>query len=95
MRGIGRRGRLPVERAKRVPILEVAQRLRLGEPVARGRELLVLCPLHDDHNPSCYLDTDRNLWHCFVCNQGGDGIRLLQRARGLSFQDAVRELTGV
>lgn len=88
----GRGARLPVEAAKRVPILEVARRLGLGEPEARGRELAVRCPLHHDHDPSCYLNPQRNLWHCFVCGEGGDGIRLMQRAKGISFEEAVRQL---
>ncbi len=93
MRRTGRHDRLPVERAKRVPILVVARRLGLGEPAMRGAEMAVLCPLHDDHNPSCYVDTDRNLWYCFVCGVGGDQIKLYQLGRGLDFREAVLELT--
>ena len=87
-----RRLRLPLREAKRVSILEVARRLGLGEPVCLGREWVVLCPLHDDHAPSCHLDPKKNWWYCFVCQEGGDGIRLVKRARGLDFATAVRWL---
>ena len=87
-----RRISLSVEAAKKVPILEVARRLDLGEPVRQGREWVVLCPLHDDHEPSCHLDPNRSLWYCFVCQEGGDGIQLVKRARGLDFATAVRWL---
>jgi len=83
---------LPVEDARAVSILDVAGRLGLGEPVRRGREWAVLCPLHDDTRPSLTLDVDRGLWYCFPCSEGGDGIELLQRVRGCSFAEAVREL---
>ena len=87
----GHRKQLNVEEARSVPILEVAQRLGLN-PVQKGRKWIALCPLHNDHHPSLHLDAEKNLWYCHPCAEGGDGIRLLQRARGISFPEAVREL---
>ena len=81
----------PVEQARRTPILDVAERLGLGEPVRRGREWAVCCPFHDDNRPSLTL-SDAGLWYCFVCAEGGDGIELWQRVRGVPFAEAVREL---
>ncbi len=83
---------LPVDYARAVPILDVAGRLGLAEPVRRGREWAVLCPLHDDTRPSLTLHAERGLWYCFACSEGGDGIELWQRVRGCSFAEAVREL---
>lgn len=82
------RGRA-VDEANKVPILQVAEMLGLGQPVQKGRELAVLCPLHDDHHPSCHLNPDKNVWYCHVCNEGGDGIRLVERAKGITFREAV------
>ena len=81
-----------VEKARKIPIAQVAERLGLGEPIRRGRGVLVRCPLHDDHNPSMSLDTGRGLWFCHPCAEGGDGIKLYMRARRLNFAEAVREL---
>ena len=86
---------LPVEEAKRRSILEVAGWLGLGEPVPRGSEWAVLCPFHDDTNPSLYLNEHDGVWFCHGCQEGGDGIRLVERVRGCSFVDAVKELAGV
>ncbi len=69
----------------------MAERLGLGEPVRRGREWAVCCPFHDDNRPSLTL-SDAGLWYCFVCAEGGDGIELWQRVRGVPFAEAVREL---
>lgn len=85
---------LPLEKVRSVPILTVASKLGLGKPVRRGREWAVLCPLHDDHNPSCYLNTEEEVWYCHVCKEGGDGIQLVQRARDLPFQEAVLRIAG-
>ena len=81
-----------LEKARRIPITQVVERLGLGEPVRRGKSVLVRCPLHDDNNPSMSLDTDRGLWFCHPCAEGGDGIRLYMRARRIAFGEAVREL---
>jgi len=89
----GRNG-LPVDEARAVPILEVVSRLGLGEPRKAGREYLVRCPLHDDSRPSLRISPERGLWICDPCGEGGDGIRLVERVRGVSFADAVRQLIG-
>lgn len=81
---------LPVQEARRVPILEVARRLGCGEPEGKWGEPRVLCPLHDDTDPSLRLDTDRGLFYCDPCGEGGDGIALVMDARRCSFPDAVR-----
>jgi len=86
---------LPVEAAKRVNILQVASSLGLSEPVSRGDEWAVLCPLHDDTNPSLYLNEHDGVWFCHACQTGGDNIRLVERVRECSFTDAVKELAGV
>ena len=86
---------LPVEEAKRRSILEVASWLGLGEPVPRGSEWAVLCFLHNDTNPSLYLNEHDGVWFCHPCQEGGDTIRLLEQVRGCSFVDAVKELAGV
>ena len=78
--------------ARSLSIIEIAARLGCGDPVRRGRELAVRCPLHVDEDPSCTLDVGTGLWYCFPCGEGGDGIELYVRARRLTFADAVRDL---
>ena len=83
-----------VDIARQVPLLEVVQRLGLGTPQKHGKEYAVHCPFHDDHRPSMSVDTGKDVWYCFVCGLGGDGIALFMKARRIKFADAVRELTG-
>lgn len=82
-----------VEHARRTSILCIADALGLGEPVPRGHEYAVLCPFHDDHDPSMQLNPDEGLWYCFVCGEGGDGIQLVMQALGVCFPDAVAWIT--
>lgn len=57
----------------------------------RGR-----CPLHDDKNPSFWVDVERQLWGCLSpsCrgNQGGDVINLFALANNITVNDAIGQL---
>lgn len=57
---------------------------------ADGRWLAALCPFHDDHNPSLWIDTRRQLCGCQTCGMRPmDAINLYSRIHGLSESDAV------
>ena len=83
-----------VDHARAVSTVEVARRLGCGDPVRRGRELAVRCPLHEDKDPSLRIHEDGRRWYCDPCGEGGDSIRLHMRARSLDFVTAVGELVG-
>lgn len=46
--------------------------------VDMGNSLKFKCinPYHTDHNPSCHIDLDTGLWHCFACGAKGNIITL-------------------
>lgn len=80
--------------ARRISIVEVTARLGCGDPVRRGKELAVRCPLHADEDPSCRVDPVAGVWFCDPCGEGGDGIDLWMRARRVPFTEAAKELAG-
>jgi len=58
-----------------------------------GKDLLGLCPFHDDREPSLVITPERNLWHCLgACQAGGTVIDWVMRAEGVSFRHAVELL---
>jgi DNA primase catalytic core len=58
-----------------------------------GKELIGLCPFHDDRGPSLCIDPAKNEWHCKgACSEGGDVIQWVMRAEGVSFNHAVELL---
>jgi DNA primase catalytic core len=58
-----------------------------------GKELIGLCPFHQDRNPSLNIDPVQNVWHCKgACGEGGDVIAWVMRAEGISFTHAVELL---
>ena len=58
-----------------------------------GKELIGLCPFHDDRNPSLNIDPVANVWHCKgACGEGGSVIDWVMRAEGVSFHHALELL---
>ncbi|MBT4512382.1 MAG: DNA primase, partial [Chloroflexi bacterium] len=58
-----------------------------------GKDLLGLCPFHDDKEPSLVVTPSKTLWHCLgACQTGGDVIQWVQQAEGISFRHAVELL---
>lgn len=61
--------------------------MRLGFVVKQHK---TLCCFHEDHSPS--LSFKKNKWKCWVCNEGGDTISLVQKVLHKDFLDACRWL---
>lgn len=59
----------------------------------KGRSFWGLCPFHNEKTPSFHVDPDRQIYRCFGCSRGGDVINFLMEKKGLSFAEAVTELS--
>ena len=69
----------------------IGKRVRL---VRRGRELLGLCPFHNEKTPSFTVNEEKGFFHCFGCGAHGDVIGFVMRDEGLAFPEAVERLAG-
>jgi DNA primase len=58
----------------------------------KGREMVGLCPFHDDHTPSMYVNPTKQIFKCFACGAGGDIFKFVQMRENLSFPQAVQRL---
>ncbi|MDR7602786.1 MAG: DNA primase, partial [Armatimonadota bacterium] len=58
-----------------------------------GRRYVGLCPFHSEKTPSFTVDRERGLFYCFGCGAGGDIFDFFMRAEGVSFGEALRELS--
>jgi len=58
----------------------------------KGREMVGLCPFHDDHRPSMYVNSAKQIFKCFACGAGGDVFKFVQLIENLTFPQAVERL---
>ncbi len=55
----------------------------------RGNAYRAVCPFHDDHDPSLNINTERQIYKCFVCGAGGNVFGFVQNYEKISFPEAV------
>jgi DNA primase len=81
------------ELKQQIPLLDYleAHHWRPLRRLSRGR-WMGLCPLHNDHKPSCLVDPGRNLFYCYGCGRGGDVIRFAELYHQVRFPQAVELL---
>ncbi|MCU0669438.1 MAG: CHC2 zinc finger domain-containing protein, partial [Myxococcota bacterium] len=57
-----------------------------------GRSFKGLCPFHNEKTPSFHVHPERQIFHCFGCDSGGNAFAFLMKHENLSFPEAVRAL---
>ncbi|MCX5693186.1 MAG: DNA primase [Candidatus Omnitrophica bacterium] len=63
-----------------------------------GRNFKACCPFHHEKTPSFVVSPDKQIYHCFGCNSGGNVFNFLKEYEKIDFIDAVKmlaEQTGV
>lgn len=57
-----------------------------------GRNMVGLCPFHNEKTPSFMIYPENNSFYCFGCGAGGDAITFIRRIENLDYMEAVRFL---
>ena len=57
-----------------------------------GKNYIGLCPFHSEKTPSFTVSPDKQIFHCFGCNTGGNVFSFLMKQDGVSFPEAARHL---
>lgn len=60
--------------------------------VKKGQGYFAVCPFHDDSHPSMSVSPQKQIYKCFVCNNGGNVFSFVQDYLKISFIEAVLEV---
>ncbi|HJD19370.1 MAG TPA: DNA primase [Candidatus Avelusimicrobium excrementipullorum] len=60
-----------------------------------GKTWKACCPFHKEKTPSFTVSSEKGLYYCFGCQEGGDIFDFLMKMENLSFNEAVRKLADI
>ena len=58
----------------------------------KGREMVGLCPFHDDHRPSMNVNPTKQIFKCFACGAGGSVFSFVRMRENLTFPQTLQRL---
>jgi DNA primase len=87
-------GRFPEEFLTELKMrCDIEQTISMYVPLKRrGKNLVGLCPFHNEKTPSFTVYPDSQSYYCFGCGAGGEVIGFIRRAENLDFYEAVKYL---
>ena len=61
----------------------------------RPDQFKALCPFHDDKDPSLKINTDKNIFHCFVCEAKGNVLEFVMKMDSVDIRPAALKVASL
>jgi len=81
------------------PIEKIKQKIDIADLISEyitlkraGQNFKGLCPFHGEKTPSFVVSSERQVWHCFGCQKGGDHFSFIEEIEGISFSESLKLL---
>ncbi|MFH1577769.1 MAG: DNA primase [Candidatus Omnitrophota bacterium] len=73
--------------------IDIAELISGYFPLKRaGRNFKALCPFHHEKTPSFMVNPQKQIYHCFGCQKGGNAFNFLMEYERMDFIEAVKTL---
>ena len=72
-----------------------AYNIVLAKDGTRPSQSKALCPFHEDKNPSLKVNTDKNIYHCFVCGAKGNILDFVMAMDGIEIRPAAKKVASL
>ncbi|MCX8111482.1 MAG: DNA primase [Syntrophorhabdaceae bacterium] len=57
-----------------------------------GKDYVGLCPFHQEKTPSFTVSTEKQIFYCFGCHEGGNLVHFVMKHENMSFSEAIEAL---
>ena len=84
-----------VWRLSLVPFTKVLDHYRLKYPPVRNNKIMMVCPFHEESQPSFYITLDNNIAWCFGCQKRLDPISFIMQYEKCRFVEALEKLVKI
>lgn len=81
------------------PIDQIKQKIDIADLIGEyitlkkaGQNFKGLCPFHGEKTPSFVVSPERQVWHCFGCQKGGDHFSFIEDIEGIGFSESLKFL---
>jgi len=61
----------------------------------KGKNYIGLCPFHKEKTPSFSVSPDKQIFHCFGCNTGGNVFTFISKIENVEFLESVRRAADI